>query len=526
MERKDENMTAIALKLRKKAPDAVATLCAVFMLCVIPLLYHDAFFDINRYKVKAVCRVLPVLAALMLAALAADPQRRKRLSGLRDGGMTQLAMLMLMIACIVSCALAGFDEDVLTGSKGRYCGLYFMLCCMAAFFIMSTGHLCFRALMPAILLCAAAIAALGFANAIGYDPLGFYARIKKGQEPVFLSTIGNFDFYGTFLVMMLSLSGAQAVFSPGKGMRALGFACAVMIEFGATASRTDSAFAGMHLACFLLFALSGGRFDRMARALALWGICFLSLPLTYALLEKSIYSPAIAGLPKILYEMYAAWILAAVLLALAAVCLLLMRRGATPPGRKRLLIAMLCLFALGVLLLAAAIVYFSVFNTRARLGGAASFLRFNDRWGSLRGFAYIRSLRAFADYDLQKKLFGAGMERTLSVLKPYFDNPDMLKYGVFNDPHCQLLQMLLTCGLFGMIAFALLYVSALCLFFRHAGEDPVLCGVLCAIWSYIIILLINVTQPILIATYFSICGLGLSRIRTLKDLRGGQACEP
>lgn len=507
-------------KTRRSMPNFTALLCAAFMLCVLPLLFHDAFFDINRFKVKAVYYAVPPLAALMLLSILADPDRRQRLKIRQSGFSSMLSMLLLLVACVVSCALAGFEKPVLDGSEGRYCGLYFMLCCGAAFFIISLGRLPFKLLMPVIMICASVCAGLGFVNAIGFDPLGFYERIQKGQETIFLSTIGHFDFFGTFLVLMFALSGAQFVFAKRLAMRLYALLCSLVIAFGILASRTDSALVGMHMACFLFAALSGGSYSRLRRSFTLWGACFAALPVVCTMLKASIYQPTISGVPKLLYDTGAGEKLALMFFALALLCAVLARLKCPVPGRKNMLKAMLTLFVLLVVLMLSAMVYFSVFDTTTNLGSAASFLRFDDRWGSLRGFVYKRSIRAFADYDVITKLFGAGMELTLRVLTPYFDNPDMLVYGVFNDPHCQPLQMLLTCGLFGMLAFLALYVCSLVTMFRHAGEDAVSCGVLCALWSYSIIMLINVTQPILIATYFSVSALGISRVRFLKREKG------
>ena len=118
------------------------------------------------------------------------------------------------------------------------------------------------------------------------------------------------------------------------------------------------------------------------------------------------------------------------------------------------------------------------------------------------------------------------MELTLRVLTPYFDDPTMLRGGVFNDPHCQPLQMLLTCGVLGMTTFVLFYVSMLVTLLRHAGRDPLICGTFASVFAYSIVMLINVTQPILIATYFSVCALGLSGLRAQRFDSGGNTHEP
>ncbi len=492
--------------------------CAAFMLCAVPLLFRNAFFDINRFKVEMVCRVVPVLALLAVVVRFLDGER---VACPRSARLCGGIMALFLCLCIVSCAFAGFEQATLDGSEGRYCGLIFMLCCGAAFFLIAMGRYNRYLLVPAVLT-AAAIALLGFANAMGVDPLHFYARIKKGQEPVFLSTIGNFDFYGTYLAVLFPLAGAQFVFAKGNGMRAFGLLSAAVIAFGAMASRTDSAFVGLHLACFALLSLSGGDFARMARAFGLWAMTFASLPCTFSILEYSAFTPEFTGLTKLLFRLRAGEMIALVLLVLCVLCAAARARGMRAPGKRRTMIAFLSLLIIFLLIVLAVVVWFSVFDVETDLGGAEDFFRFNDQWGTLRGAAYLRSLRAFSDYTLRQKLFGVGMELTLRVLHPYFDDPALLIYGVFNDPHCQLLQMLLTCGLFGMLAFGALYVCMLATLFRHAGESPLRCGAAASVLAYLIVLLINVTQPILIATYFSVCALGLSALR---DAQEGGAYE-
>lgn len=513
---------AISCFTRERLPELVSLICAAFMLCALPLLFRNAFFDINRFKVEAVCRIVPALALLMSAAMLLARGGEKRIP--HPGRASRLLMLLFLASCVIACGRTGFEPATLDGSEGRYCGLVFMLCCGAAFFIIGKGRTCGRLLLP-IVICATAVALLGMVNAMGLDPLGFYARIKKGQETVFLSTIGHFDFFGTYLVMLFPLAGGQFVFSEKRGMRAFGFSCAGVMALGAMASRTDSALIGLHLACFALMAISGGSLPTMARALILWATACAALPVMCMLLRYSTFHPEISGLPKLVFDLHAGELLCVVLLALAAVCFRLARCGRKAPGRRKTAAVLFSCFGLAVLLLLGTMAYFTVVDTGTGLGEAASFLRFDDSWGSLRGFAWTRAMRAFADAGPAQKLFGAGMEMTLRVLTPYFDDPSMLRGGVFNDPHCQPLQMLLTCGLPGMAAFVLFYGAMLVTLLRHAGHDPLLCGVFASVFAYSVVMLINVTQPILIATYFSICALGLSALRAQRS-SGGNTHEP
>ena len=58
-------------------PTWIAAFCTVFMLCVIPLYFDDAFFNINRCKVELVRAFMPVICVAMLAASVINWLRKK-----------------------------------------------------------------------------------------------------------------------------------------------------------------------------------------------------------------------------------------------------------------------------------------------------------------------------------------------------------------------------------------------------------------------------------------------------------------
>ncbi len=491
---------------------ASALLCALMMLCVLPLLFHNAFFDINRFKVQAVCSVVPPLAALYALGRLLGGRQNEKDRGKAGRGVT-LCMLLLMLACVISCARTGFEETTLTGSNGRYCGLFFMLCCAASYGVIAYGLRDMRLLMPLMMLCSALCAGLGVLNAIGIDPLGFYTYIRPGQEEMFLSTIGHFDFFGTYLVILLPISAACAIFSPHACARWYGAVCAAVVMLGAACSRTECAFVGVHLVCFLLLAFSGGCLRHMYRALALWGAAFASQSAASRLLMLSPYTLTFNGLPKYMADSGIASALAALLLAAALVCALLERRGVRAPGKRRFARLALALLLMAVAAIGAAMLYFSCIDTQTPLGELGNVLRFGDSWGSYRGFVYTRAMRAFADYSRTDMLFGRGMEQTLAILTPYCEESVTSQLGVYNDPHCQPLQFLLTCGIFGAAAFIALYAASLLSVMRRMSGHTPLVALFVSLAAYALVMLLNVTQPILMATYFSLIALAVAHMR-------------
>lgn len=503
-------------RIRENARGAVAWVCAAFMLCAVPLLFHNAFFDINRFKVAAVCRVIPCLLAAYLAAWAVRPRgKRQALEAVRA---PIVCMAAFLLACVISAARTGFDAAALTGSEGRWCGLYFLLSCGAAFMMIALGRSRLAHIDTMAMLCAGAVAVLGIGNAFSLDPLGFYTTIRPDQMSIFLSTIGNADFFGAYLAMLFPLAGARFVL--GERGRAGSFLLAMAIALGVVAARTDSAFLALHLCCAALLACRGGSLRGMARALILWGGCFLAL---YALwLPLTAADRMLSGLLLALCASHAAPVLGAVCFAGAYICLRMERREIRAPGR-RLALVMGVALAVAVLALCGVITYYTCVDTQSELGAAQTLLRFDDDWGSRRGFVYARSLRAYADFSPADKLFGRGVDTAARILGPYMDNPRILARGTFNDAHCQPLQLLLTCGLVGALAYVALYGAVLRALWRGAGDDALLCGLLSSLTGYAVIMLLQVTQPILIATWFSLSALALARITHMKE---GDTHEP
>ena len=208
-----------------------------------------------------------------------------------------------------------------------------------------------------------------------------------------------------------------------------------------------------------------------------------------------------------------------ILFAAAFLCRFLARKGVRAPGRKTMTTIVLIVLFCAALALLGAMVYFTVVNPEADLGEAAGFLRFDDAWGSYRGFVYKRAVDAFGTYTPAEKIFGKGLDTTKSILRPYFDHPVVKIVGVFDDTHNQLLQLLLTGGILAAASFVLFYAVMLVTLYRHADRDPLLCGATASVFAYLIVILINVTQPILIITYFSLSALALGRISYIDKRR-------
>lgn len=92
------------------------------------------------------------------------------------------------------------------------------------------------------------------------------------------------------------------------------------------------------------------------------------------------------------------------------------------------------------------------------------------------------SLKTFADrYSLKMKIFGIGPELLINVYAPMNQGGGI----VYNSSHSELIQVLMTTGLFGLFVWSLCWFSVFALYLRkRKTQNPALAGVFCSLAAY------------------------------------------
>lgn len=496
--------------LSKQLHRVLAAVCALFMLVFVPLVFRNALFDINRVKVDVILIAAPVFCLVCVLFFAV--QRRSPILG-KEARRICFPLICFALSAVVSSARHGFDQPVLLGTNGRLCGLLFLLACICAFFVIVFGSLKGSVIAASACVAASIVAALGVLNSVGIDPLGFYARMQRGQWHLFLSTIGNIDFFGCYLALMLPISAGGYVHAGRKREAVFYLIASLCITTGIAASRADTAILAVQIGMLVLLVQSGNSYRKISKVLFLWALSFAALVVIYRLLLNVTFHLPISGLFLVLCKQPAALVAFAVLMICALCSFAADKKGKKAPGVKLLSKASVVAVILLAAILLVLMVYFSVCAPDTEIGGLSPFLRFNDQWGTRRGFVYRCAFRALCEFSPADILFGQGVDCAQDILEPYFDNPDMLVHGVFNDAHSQPLQYLLTTGVAGagsLIVFHFLLLSSLC---RRSVKEPRLAGFCAALFAYIPIALTSVSQPILIAVYLSVSALAVSMLQ-------------
>ena len=156
-------------------------------------------------------------------------------------------------------------------------------------------------------------------------------------------------------------------------------------------------------------------------------------------------------------------------------------------------------------------IYFSFINKDADIGKFEGFLRFNDKWGTGRGFVWKKALELFKASKLPQKLIGYGEDTTALAFYSVFGKNVFSGLSVFYDNvHNYFLQFLVTLGAWGLVTYVASLGFALTAGFKDKSSY-LRTAVAVAICAYIAQSTVNITTSITTPLLFVFLGLSQSR---------------
>ena len=138
---------------------------------------------------------------------------------------------------------------------------------------------------------------------------------------------------------------------------------------------------------------------------------------------------------------------------------------------------------------------------------------FNDKWGTFRGYIWRRCWNIFEDADPLHKLFGHGNETIAAQMKQYYAEMVSITGKKYDNAHNELLQYLVTTGLFGVISYLGFVVTSFLYIGRRLKGDPIAIACLAGGVSYFAQSLVNLNQPITAPLFFVIVAAGVGHVR-------------
>lgn len=180
--------------------------------------------------------------------------------------------------------------------------------------------------------------------------------------------------------------------------------------------------------------------------------------------------------------------------------------------------ALAAFYALAAAYLAGLFVKYSFLDTQSKLDGVMTFFRFNEKWGTHRGFMWIKSFEILKNTSIKNVLIGSGPDTFYTAFSPYFSElVRKFNNSTTNCAHNEFLNYLITTGVLGLTAYMTLFISAVIRSVKTAAKNPMAVVFIAPVICYLFQSVVNIANPEVTPVLFIFLALSEAVVRNNKN---------
>lgn len=417
---------------------------------------------------------------------------------------TDICMLCFFGFAAISTAVSAYPVDSLTGDAGRNNGLFLLLLYLIAYFIVSRFLVFKEYVIAGYLVFSSLVAILTILNFYYIDPLGILDGYSADIAEDFGSTIGNKNTIASFMCLFLPVAVMMFVMAKKRYLKVLAGISIGFAYGGLICANSNSGYLGFAVILMVMLIFCARDFEKFRNYMLALTILFASGKLLRLFsLIMSDHSKKFEVIPQfLLYSPYL-YIPIGFFLLIYLLMTLYKRPLSKKYPAKAMKSVFIALFVLSITGLFGAFLYFTNIDQTTDLGNLERLLRFNDSWGTHRGFMWINGWKEFSDFDILHKLFGSGPDTFYYVFEPHF--PELLsRFGDSSTDciHNEYLNYLITQGFMGLAAYLGLLGCGVFRAVKYSYKDPLTLVFISAVIGYAAQSVVNLYQPITTPTLF------------------------
>lgn len=477
----------------------------VLLMFGLPLIVTDGYYNIT--ETKTVYFYIISLAFIGSVAFFAFKGRknRKQTDGLSPLARAELslsdkAMLIFGGAMLFSTVISPYPQ-AWTGVTSRYQGFITLLIYIAVYFIISRNFTAAQSFLLFSMLAFSFVCLTGVLNCFDIDILGFYGEIAQKYKTSYISTIGNINFYSSYLCLLMPLVVCGFCLSTGKISRIVYSTALVCGAFGMMVTASESFAVGFSAALMIMPLFFYSRLHRLKRYLIAIIIIVCSSQV-YMLIYR-LYGKGNVAISKIL-NIFVNPIVAA---GVVVLCLAFYLVASKAPEKirivKKIYPLCLCVFviAIAVMFILANTVGIDHFN---------GIFKITSEWGTYRGKIWRYCAKTYLyDYSIVRKLFGTGPE-TLSKITAA---AKLFERKSLDQAHNEYLQYLMTTGAVGLSAYLGIIGTTIYNVIKKLKDSTFAVALLTGLVAYWMQAAVNIAQPFTtpIVYIYIACIAGMAR---------------
>lgn len=456
----------------------------ILILVLLPLYMKDRMVMIGdaKYYFFRNFTMLFLSMAVVLAGICGLLAYKKQnfLKSIRnDMSLLDWFVLTYGVVALVSCGLSEYTQIAVWGYTDWHMGMVTQVMLVGVYFAVSRLYDGAEDMWETAGIAATLVFALGVLNRFQIDPLGIYEGMKANDWNRFhlLSTIGNNNWYCGYLSVTAGI--LVYLFYIKKGYYRALAGCGVFLMYITLLTQgSESGYvlmAGVFGVLCYVSIIRRETFIRFWETVLLFPTACLVLKIIHIINPKMMIMDD-EGTEGI-WALWNGWIL--VFLVVLIIFGWFKVRQYKRIEEKNELVghirrAMIGAVCVGVIIVLAFVVS-----------------GINLDWGTGRGTLWYVSIRCFIEGDIKQKMIGAGPDCFAPYVYMSYNLNDMIqvvnqwKDVIYASAHNEWLNMLVTQGLLGMIAYLGIFITAVFRYLKRVEHQPILLLGLLALGGYV-----------------------------------------
>lgn len=474
----------------------------VFLMFGLPLIVTDGYFNITETKSV----YFYIVSAALFCATAFFSEKKKKsqansLSILKSElSVTDKAMICFIVVMLVSTLISKYPQAWI-GVNSRYQGFLTLLVYAAVYFIISRNFTAAQSFLFFSMLSFSLVSLIGVMHCFDVDILGLYDGIRSDYKTLFISTIGNINFYSSYMCLLMPLVVCGFCLSTGKISRTVYSIALICGTFGMMVTSSESFVVGFSAALMIMPLFFYSRLHRYKRyLLSIIIIVFASQ--VYMVIYR-LHGEGNVALSKLLSIFVNPWVALSVLAVCGAAYLI----ACKAPGLIKIIskvypvVLVIFVVTIGICFILANTVGIDRFN---------GVFRITSEWGTYRGKIWRFCAKTYLyEYSIKEKLFGTGLETLYKIT----ESARLFEGKSLDQAHNEYLQYLMTTGAVGLMSYLGLIGATIYTVIKKLKSSTFAVALLTALISYWMQATVNIAQPFTtpIVYIYIACIAGMAR---------------
>jgi len=471
------------------------------MFTFFPLFLTDQYVHARTDKFWMFIVLTAVLTISVAICRSIEVSEAKRLgekaSFLMPLSATDILMLCFVTAAAISTIISSHPYESFFAFGARDNGLFLLIFYMLMYFAVTRCYSEKEYVFAGYLIFSCIVALLTVLNFFYIDPLNIMVGYDEETILDFGSTIGNKNIIATYMCVFLPVAVGLFVVSKNRAMQALAGVAIVFAYTGLLCADSTSDILGLLVILPVMLIFFSRSFGYLKRYMLALTILFASGKLLWVFSQFAGEDKGFEFMQSFLINSPLMFIPIVVCGAVYLIMLFVGRNGEPSYPAKLMQILFSILFALGILAAAGVFIYYNYVDWDSDIGDFEFVIRFDDWWGTHRGFMWRISLEEYGKFDILHKFFGSGPDTLYYVFEPHFaELSERFGDGSTDCAHNEFINYLVTQGAIGLVAYIGMFATAIVSGLKTAKKNPMALVFISAIICYLAQSVVNLYNPI------------------------------